>query len=60
MSHAGFRIRTAAHEPELAVGLVSPRSMSEIIERLTPLLDASACSDRPLLARRQRACAAMR
>jgi len=34
--------------------------MSAIIERLTPLLDASACSDRPLLARRQRACAAMR
>ena len=34
--------------------------MSEIIERLTPLLPASASSERPCAARRPRTCAAIR
>src|SRR5262249_33618563 len=40
--------------------LLSPRSMSEIIERLTPLLPASASSERPCAARRPRTRKAIR
>src|SRR6185369_4983674 len=43
-----------------AVGLLSPRSISEIIERLTPLLLASASSEMACAARSSRTRAAMR
>ena len=43
-----------------AVGLLSPRSMSEIIERLTPQCVASASRERPRAARRSRTRCAMR
>src|SRR5262249_17745534 len=43
-----------------AVGLLSPRSISEIIERLTPLLAASASSEKPRARRSSRTRSAMR
>jgi hypothetical protein len=43
-----------------AVGLLSPRSISEIIERLTPLLPDSASRDRPRAVRSFLTRAAMR
>ena len=51
---------TASFSSTTAVGLASPRSTSEIIERLTPLRAASASSERPRSARRSRTRAAIR
>src|SRR5262245_59938196 len=50
----------ASFSSPTAVGLLSPRSISEIIDRLTPLLVASASSERPWPARSSRTRSAMR
>jgi hypothetical protein len=49
----------ASFSSSTAVGLVSPRSISEIIERLTPLRSASASSDMDSSARSWRTRAAI-
>src|SRR5262249_20153409 len=50
----------ASFSSTTAVGLLSPRSTSEIMERLTPLLLASASSESPRAARSSRTRSAMR
>ena len=50
---------TASLSSTTAVGLVSPLSISEIIDRLTPLRSASPSSDSPRAARNWRTLAAI-